>query len=404
LTSGLSGRRVLLGITGGIAAYKTPDLVRRLQKVGCEVRCVLTHNAARLVAPAALSALTRFPVSLEVFGDDDSVYTRHIDTAIWADAYVVAPATANTLARFTAGLADDPVALAWLTVQGPKLLCPSMNTRMLDAPATRRNLSVLAQDGAHVLWPDDGALACGETGPGRLPDADQILSALAALFAPKARKPLRILLTAGRTEEPIDDVRVLTNQSSGRTGAAIAEEAIRRGHNVTVIAGPMDAALPAGAKIVRVRTSLEMHAAALAQWPAHDAAICAAAVADFRPAQRESGKIAASREMRTLELVPNPDILGELCGTRHAGTLGEGGQKVVGFALETTGLERGSQKLSKKGADLAVCNDPLADPTTGGFGKDRTWAWIGPAGQNPSGEWMPKSELARRILSSLEAL
>ncbi|MEN9307204.1 MAG: hypothetical protein RL173_1136, partial [Fibrobacterota bacterium] len=123
-----------------------------------------------------------------------------------------------------------------------------------------------------------------------------------------------------------------------------------------------------------------------------------------RPAQRESGKIAASREMRTLELVPNPDILGELCGTRCAGTLGEGGQKVVGFALETTGLERGSQKLSKKGADLAVCNDPLADPATGGFGKDRTWAWIGPAGQNPSGEWMPKSELARRILSSLEAL
>lgn len=359
---------------------------------------MLTHNAARLVAPAALSALTRFPVSLEVFGDDGSVYTRHIDTAIWAEAYLVAPATANSIARFAQGLADDPVALAWLTVQGPKLLCPSMNTRMLEAPATVRNLSSLRADDASILSPDEGDLACGETGPGRLPDADQILSALAALFAPKAEKPLRILLTTGRTEEPIDDVRVLTNQSSGRTGAAIAAEAIRRGHQVTVIAGPSEAVLPANAKVVRVRTSLEMHDATLAAWNSHDAAICAAAVADFRPAHRADGKIAASREMRTLELVPNPDILAALCASRKPG------QKVVGFALETGGLERGSQKLSKKGADLAVCNDPLADPSSGGFGKERTWAWIGRAGQDPTPEWMAKTELATRVLSSLEAL
>lgn len=398
MTSGLSGRKVLVGITGGIAAYKTPDLVRRLQKAGCEVRCVLTHNAARLVAPAALSALTRFPVSLEVFGDDGSVYTRHIDTAQWADAYLVAPATANTLARFAAGMADDPVALAWLTVQGPKLLCPSMNTRMLESPATVRNLETLRRDGAKILSPDDGYLACGETGAGRLPDPDQILSALAACFVKKAERSLRILVTTGRTEEPIDDVRVLTNQSSGRTGAAIAEEAVRRGHRVMVVAGPSEAPLPSDAYVVRVRTSQEMHDATLEAWPTHDVAICAAAVADFRPAARTTGKIAASREMRTLELVPNPDILAALCSAR------EPGQKVVGFALETSGLDRGSKKLAAKGADLAVCNDPLQDPAAGGFGKDRTWAWIGPAGQEPAAEWMAKSELASRILNSIEAL
>lgn len=398
MTSGLAGRRVLVGITGGIAAYKTPDLVRRLQKAGCEVRCVLTHNAARLVAPAALSALTRFPVTSEVFGDDGSVYTRHIDTAQWAEAYLVAPATANTLARFAAGLADDPVALAWLTVQGPKLLCPSMNTRMLEAPATRRNLSTLESDGARILSPDDGELACGETGPGRLPDPDRIVEALAALFGSKSAKPLRLLVTMGRTEEPIDDVRVLTNQSSGRTGAAVAAEALRRGHQVTVVAGPHDAELPAGATVVNVRTSQEMHDATVAAWAHHDVAVCAAAVADFRPARRESGKIPASREMRSLELIPNPDILAELCLRR------EPGQKVVGFALETAGLERGSQKLSRKGADLAVCNDPLKDPAAGGFGKSRTWAWIGLAGQDPSPEWMEKSELAQRIVSAVEAL
>lgn len=399
MTSGLSGRRVLVGITGGIAAYKTPDLVRRLQKAGCEVRCVLTHNAARLVAPAALSALTRFPVSSEVFGDDGSVYTRHIDTAVWAEAYVVAPATANSLARFAAGMADDPVALAWLTIQGPKLLCPSMNTRMLDAPATRRNLSTLVGDGAHVLAPDAGELACGETGPGRLPEPERIVETLAELLGcTRTANPLRVLVTMGRTEEPIDDVRVLTNQSSGRTGAAVAAEALRRGHQVTVVAGPHEAELPSGATVVCVRTSLEMHAATLAAWPHHDVAVCAAAVADFRPARRETGKIAASREMRNLELIPNPDILAELCLLR------EPGQKVVGFALETAGLDRGSQKLAKKGADLAVCNDPLLDPATGGFGKTRTWAWIGPAGQNPSPEWMEKSELAKRIVSAVEAL
>lgn len=399
MVSGLSGRRVLVGITGGIAAYKTPDLVRRLQKAGCEVRCVLTQNAARLVAPAALSALTRYPVSRDVFGDDDSVYTRHIDTAQWAEVFLVAPATANSMARFAAGLADDPVALAWLTVQAPKLLCPSMNTRMWNAPATVRNIATLSGDGALVLEPDSGELACGETGPGRLPEPDQILSALASLLGgAKAPKPLRILLTSGRTEEPIDDVRVLTNQSSGRTGAAIAAEALRRGHQVTMIAGPGEAALPPDATIVKVRTSLEMYDASMAAWPHHDVAICAAAVADFRPAHREPGKISASRKMTSLELVANPDILAELCLRR------EHGQKVVGFALETAGLERGSQKLSTKGADLAVCNDPLMDPAAGGFGKSRTWAWIGPAGQNPSPEWLDKGELAQRLLAAVEAM
>jgi phosphopantothenoylcysteine decarboxylase/phosphopantothenate--cysteine ligase len=406
---GLQGRRVLLGVSGGIAAYKIPDLVRHLQKAGAEVRCLLTRNAARLVSPAALSALTRVPVEMDLFGSDGSVYTRHIEWAQWADAYVVAPATANTLARFSAGMADDPVAMAWLVVQAPKLLCPSMNTRMLDAPATRRNLSVLEGDGATVLMPDSGELACGETGPGRLPDADVIATALEALLSSGApgsspaaseRSPAvparSILLTMGRTEEPVDDVRILTNRSSGRTGADIASAALRAGHRVTVVCGPCDVAPPAGATVVRVTTALQMHEAATSLWPSHDWAICAAAVADFRPAHPTSGKIPASRGLASIELTPNPDILAELCASRKSGQL------VVGFALETGELGRGSRKLAAKGVDLAVCNDPLHDAGHGGFGTDHVWGWVGQAGIEPSADWIAKADLASRILAALE--
>lgn len=397
MSQGLSGRRVLLGVTGGIAAYKTPDLVRQLQKAGAEVRCLLTQNAARLVSPAALSALTRHPVELEIFGQDGSVYTRHIEWAQWADAYVIAPATAHTIARLAAGMADDPVAMAWLVVQAPKLLCPSMNTRMLEAPATRRNLSTLRDDGARVLQPDAGDLACGESGPGRLPDASTIVAELESLLAPTISGH-SVLLTMGRTEEAVDDVRILTNRSSGRTGADIAAEALRRGHRVTVVCGPCETQPPEGAAVVRVTTALQMHEAATRLWPDHDWAICAAAVADFRPASPASGKIPASRGLESIALVPNPDILATLCERR------DHGQKVVGFALESGPLERGSEKLARKGANVAVCNDPLKDPSQGGFGADRVWAWIGAAGQEPSPSWMSKRDLASGILQALESL
>lgn len=396
MSQGLSGRRVLLGVTGGIAAYKTPDLVRQLQKAGAEVRCLLTHNAARLVSPAALSALTRHPVELEIFGQDGSVYTRHIEWAQWADAYVIAPATAHTIARLAAGMADDPVAMAWLVVQAPKLLCPSMNTRMLEAPATRRNLSTLRDDGARVLQPDAGELACGESGPGRLPDAPAIVAELESLLSPLISGH-SVLLTMGRTEEAVDDVRILTNRSSGRTGADIAAEALRRGHRVTVVCGPCETQPPEGATVVRVTTALQMHEATLRLWPDHDWAICAAAVADFRPASPAAGKIPASRGLESIALVPNPDILATLCERR------DHGQKVVGFALESGPLERGSEKLALKGANIAVCNDPLKDPSQGGFGQDRVWAWIGEAGQEPSPSWMPKRDLASGIFQALEA-
>jgi len=396
VSQGLSGRRVLLGVTGGIAAYKAPELVRHLQKAGAEVRCLLTPNAARLVSPAALSALTRHPVELEIFGSDDAVYTRHIEWAQWADAFVIAPATANTIARLAAGLADDPVSMAWLVVQAPKLLCPSMNTRMLDAPATRRNLSTLENDGAHILWPDSGDLACGETGAGRLPDPGVIRAKLEAILArPASGKS--VLLTMGRTEEPLDAVRILTNRSSGRTGADLAAEALRRGHRVTVVRGPCDVPAPAGCTVVSVTTALEMHEATTRLWPSHDWAICAAAVADFRPAAVAEGKIPASRGLASIELVPNPDILAALCASR------QDGQKVVGFALETGDLSRGSAKLAAKGVDLAVCNDPLRDPSSGGFGTDRVWGWIGAAGQNPSPSWMAKRDLAADVIQALES-
>jgi len=394
--SGLTGRRVLLGVTGGIAAYKTPELVRTLQKRGATVRCVATEKGLRLVSGAALEALTNHPVEADAWVSGESTHTRHIDWAQWAELLVVAPLTANTAAKLATGLADDSVAIAWISCTCPKLLCPAMNTRMLEAPATRRNLAQLERDGASVLAPDSGDLACGETGPGRMPDPDRIADEIERILASKSPRPRRVLVTLGRTEEPIDDVRMITNRSSGRTGADIVREALNRGHEVTVIAGPCDVDIPSGARIVRVRTALEMREAALSAWPGQDWAICAAAVADFRPKVRAAGKIPASKTVERIDLVPNPDILAELCQAKEA-------RRVAGFALETGDLERGSMKLLAKGADFAVCNDPLRDPATGGFGASEVWAWIGRAGEHPRPEWMGKTDLASRLLDSFEA-
>jgi phosphopantothenoylcysteine decarboxylase/phosphopantothenate--cysteine ligase len=394
----LQDRRVLLGITGGIAAYKIPELVRCLQRRGAQVRCVATEKATRLVSVDALATLTHAPVETDVWETGGARHTHHIDWAQWAELFVVAPLTANTAARLAQGFADDSVSLAWLSCQCPKLVCPAMNTRMLTAPATRRNLARLASDGAFVLEPDSGELACGETGAGRMPDPERIAQEVETMLAAKAAKPLRLLLTMGRTEEPIDAVRVITNHSSGRTGAEIARASLFRGHAVTVVCGPCDVPPPSGATVVRVRTALEMQAAVSAHWPSSDAAICAAAVADFRPAQASSEKIPASRGIASIELVPNPDILAGLCASRAEG------QKVVGFALETGGLERGREKLSRKGVDLCVCNDPLKAGDDAGFGAARVWGWIGSPEQEPVGEWIPKADLARRLLERLESL
>jgi len=394
--SGLTGRRVLLGVTGGIAAYKTPDLVRTLQKRGATVRCVATEKGLRLVSGNALEALTNHPVESDAWASGEATHTRHIDWAQWAELLVVAPLTANTAAKLATGLAEDSVSIAWISCTCPKLLCPAMNTRMLEAPATRRNLSQLERDGAFVLAPDSGDLACGETGPGRMPDPARIADEIERILTPKCPRPRRILVTVGRTEEPIDDVRVITNRSSGRTGADIVREALGRGHEVTAIVGPSEAEIPPGAKTIRVRTALEMRDAALSAWPDHEWAICAAAVADFRPIVRAAGKIPASKDLERIDLVPNPDILAELCRTKA-------GRRVAGFALEAGELERGSRKLLAKGADFAVCNDPLRDPATGGFGASAVWAWIGRAGDPPLPGWIGKAELASRLLDILEA-
>jgi phosphopantothenoylcysteine decarboxylase/phosphopantothenate--cysteine ligase len=396
MSPGLTGRRVLLGVTGGIAAYKAPELVRALQKRGATVHCVATEKGLRLVSRDALATLTGHAVESSAWNEGDSVHTAHIDWAQWADLFVIAPLTANTAAKLAHGLADDSVSLAWVSCTCPKLVCPAMNTRMLEAPATQRNLFQLEQDGAIVQAPDWGDLACGETGPGRMPDPDRIAEEVERILMSKTANPRRILVTLGRTEEPIDDVRVLTNRSSGRTGADIVRQALGRGHRVTVIAGPCDVEIPSKAEVVRVRTALEMRDASLAAWPEHDWAICAAAVADFRPAARAEGKIAASRSMDRIDLVPNPDILAELC-------LAKGSRQVAGFALETGEMMRGSTKLSAKGADLAVCNDPLHDPLSGGFGAASVWAWIGRAGDPPAPGWIAKTDLASRLLDAFEA-
>jgi len=394
----LEGRRILVGITGGIAAYKIPELVRCLQRRGAEVRCIATEKALRLVSGDALATLTGHMVETSAWDMGGAAHTHHIDWAQWAELFVIAPLTANTAARLASGLAEDSVSLAWLSCQCPKLVCPAMNTRMLEAPATRRNLARLAEDGAIVISPEAGFLACREVGSGRLPDPERIAMAIEEALFPKTEAPLRVLLTMGRTEEPIDAVRVITNHSSGRTGAAIARAAHLRGHQVTVICGPCDIEPPDDVQVVRVRTALEMHEAALRLWPEQDVAVCAAAVADFRPVQAAAGKIPASRGIASIELVPNPDILAELCAARKSG------QKVVGFALETGDLERGRGKLAKKGVDLCVCNDPLHQGEDAGFGRSRVWGWIGSPSEPCAPDWIPKGELADRLWKRLEGL
>jgi len=394
----LEGRRILVGITGGIAAYKIPELVRCLQRRGAEVRCLATEKALRLVSADALATLTGHMVETSAWDMGGVAHTHHIDWAQWAELFVIAPLTANTAARLANGLAEDSVSLAWLSCQCPKLICPAMNTRMLEAPATRRNLTRLSEDGAIVFSPEAGFLACGEVGSGRLPDPERIAAAIEEALSPKTEMPLRVILTMGRTEEPIDAVRVITNHSSGRTGAAIARAACLRGHHVTVICGPCDVEPPEGVQVVRVRTALEMHEAALRLWPEQNVAVCAAAVADFRPVQAAAGKIPASRGIASIELVPNPDILAELCAARKPG------QKVAGFALETGDLERGRAKLAKKGVDLCVCNDPLHQGEDAGFGRSRVWGWIGSPSEPCVPDWIPKGELADRLWKRLEGL
>ena len=362
-------KRVLLIVGGGIAAFKALELTRLLRKAGVAVRPILTRAGAQFVTPLSLSALAEDKVYAELFDLTDEAEMGHIELSRSADLVVVAPATAHLMARAAHGLADDLATTTLLATDKPVLMAPAMNVRMWEHAATRRNLTQLKADGVHFVGPDEGAMACGEFGEGRLAEPAAIFDAIMALLSGEAARPLtgrRILITAGPTYEPIDPVRVITNRSSGRQGYAIAGALAHLGASVTLVSGPVALCCPPGVKRINVETADQMLAASLAvtnEGAALDAAVFVAAVADWRPDEAFGVKLKKGKDgPPTLRLTENKDILATIAAKGPARP-----RLVVGFAAETNDVEAHARaKLARKGCDWIVANDVTEPGVMGG--------------------------------------
>jgi phosphopantothenoylcysteine decarboxylase/phosphopantothenate--cysteine ligase len=351
----MQGKSILLIVGGGIAAYKACELIRLIRKAGGSVRCVLTEGGAHFVTPMTLAALSEQPVHTSLWDLKDEVEMGHIQLSREADLVVVCPATADLLARMAAGIADDLATTLLLATDTPVLAAPAMNVRMWQHEATRRNVERLRAEGVTIIEPDEGEMACGEYGPGRLPEPERILQALrAALRGPGPLSGRHVIVTAGPTQEPIDPVRVIANRSSGKQGFAIAEALAELGARVTLVAGPVSLPSPAGVVRVDVETARQMEAAVQAALPA-DAAVLVAAVADWR-VESSSSKLKKAAGPPSLEWQPNPDILLGLAQSPDRPRL------LVGFAAETEDVVAQAQaKRERKGCDWIVANDVSGD-------------------------------------------
>ncbi|MFO7686884.1 MAG: bifunctional phosphopantothenoylcysteine decarboxylase/phosphopantothenate--cysteine ligase CoaBC [Desulfobacterales bacterium] len=362
VTHGLKDKNIILGVSGGIAAYKSVELLRLMTRQEAAVRVVMTPNAQHFVGWMTFQALSGRPVCTSLFEKADETSFRHIDWATEADAVVIAPASADLIGKLANGIADDALTTMMMVVTAPVVLCPSMNTSMYRSRAVQRNLAVLRGDGYSIVEPEAGDLACGTVGPGRLPEPPQILDRLIGRLTPKDLKNQRVLVTAGPTREPIDPVRFISNPSTGKMGFAVARAAEHRGAGVTLITGPTVLANPAGVDVVRVQTAAEMGQAVLDRFPGCDIVIKTAAVSDYRPQSAAECKIKKGRAPLTLELEQTEDILKEL-GRRKTR------QILVGFAAETEELEKNApQKLAAKNLDIIVGN--LIGPPESGFESD----------------------------------
>jgi phosphopantothenoylcysteine decarboxylase/phosphopantothenate--cysteine ligase len=397
--STLAGKRVLLIIAGGIAAFKAHELIRLLRGQDCGVTCVLTEGGRHFVTPLSLQALSETKVYTDLFSLTDESEMGHIQLSRSADLLVVVPATADLLARMAGGMANDLAATVLLATDKPVLVAPAMNVRMWQHAATQANMALLQSRGVHVVGPDDGAMACHEYGPGRMSEPSAILAAITALLSPK--QPLagrHAIVTSGPTHEPIDPVRYIANRSSGKQGHAIAAALAALGARVTLISGPVSVPDPPGVSVSRVETAQQMLEAATAALPA-DIAVCAAAVADWRVANASDGKIkkSAGEAAPALELVPNPDILAMLSAAGPSRP-----RLVVGFAAETDDLlANAAVKLRRKGCDWIVAND--VSPATGIMGgEDNTIHLITAAGVE---DWpnLPKQRVAERLAERIAA-
>lgn len=350
----LQDKVVLVGVSGGIAAYKAVDLVSRLVKLGAEVHVLMTAAATRLVAPLTFQALSGHPVQTDLLAEQRHGHVDHVYLARRADLLIVAPCTANTLANLAGGHGGDPVTVAALGVTCPVLVCPAMEEHMWTHPLTQANTRRLQEIGYRVMEPREGRLASGLTGRGRLPEPEEIVAAALDLLRPAAQDlaGVRVLVTAGATREPLDPVRFLSNRSTGKMGFAVAAAAAARGAAVVLVAGPGSLPAPAGVELVRVETALEMHAAVMARADWFDVAVAAAAVADYRPAVYHGQKVKKQDGPLVVEFVRNPDILRELGQRKRPG------QVLVGFAAETGDVAAyARQKLVEKNLDLVVAND-----------------------------------------------
>jgi phosphopantothenoylcysteine decarboxylase/phosphopantothenate--cysteine ligase len=397
----MAPRRILLAISGGIAAYKGPELVRALRRAGHEVRCALTAEAGRFVSPLSLQAVSGFSVRQDLFDAGEEGEIDHIGLADWAELVLVAPCTANLMAKMTHGLADDLVTAVLLATRAPLLVAPAMNVNMWTHPATQSNREALSARGIVFVGPDSGELACGWEGAGRMSDPVRIVEAVDALLMPKTLAGERVVVTAGGTSEPIDAVRSVTNRSSGKMGFAIAAEAANRGAEVVLIAGVTNLPTPLGVDRIDTMSALEMREAVLSEFESASIVIKAAAVADFRPARPVQQKIKkeelAEGEGLTLELVENPDILAEISARK-------GDRTIVGFAAESHDVVAAARrKLARKGCDLIVAND--ISRADAGFEVDENAVlFVWPNGELEELPLLPKQAVAAQLFDRIEKL
>lgn len=402
-----AGKHVMLGVTASIAAYKAADLCSQLVRYGADVRVLMTPRATKLVGPPTFEGLTHRPPAVDIFAPDDTWEAVLERTAHPADLYIIAPCSADCLARIAAGMADDFVAAAAVAATCPVLIAPAMATPMWENARTQRNVETLRADGVHFVGPEKGRLATGRMGIGRMSEPIQILRAAAAILeidlrtdsipvAAALRRDLagrRVLITAGPTQEPLDPVRMITNRSTGKMGIAVAEAAAARGADVTLVLGPTHVPVPPGIHVVRVNTAVEMREAAMERFAASDLVVATAAVSDYRPAHPEAQKRKKTEGPLMVEFERNPDILAEM------GALRRPGQVLVGFAAETENIiEHARAKLKAKNLDAVVANDVTREGA--GFGTDTNAAVLVTADDAHDLGLMSKRAMADAILDA----
>ncbi|MDJ0912646.1 MAG: bifunctional phosphopantothenoylcysteine decarboxylase/phosphopantothenate--cysteine ligase CoaBC [Desulfobacterales bacterium] len=389
--SKLTNKNIVLGVCGGIAAYKSVELLRLLVKADANVRTIMTENAQWFVGPITFEALSGRSVLTSLFEKGEEATIKHIDWANEADAVVVAPATANIIGKLANGIADDPLSTFMTAVTAPVIICPSMNTHMYESQPVQRNLGILKGDGKFVITPDSGTLACGTIGPGRLPDPEDIVDRICSYLAPKDFTGCKVLVTAGPTQEPIDPVRYISNPSSGKMGFTVARAAEYRGASVTLISGPCHLADPNNVQVLRVESAHEMAEAVFNCAADFDIIIKTAAVCDYRPSTQKAQKIKKQKDTLNLKLEKTQDILLELGQRKNK-------QILVGFAAETQELESYAQgKLSEKNLDMIVGN--IVGSEGSGFGANTNQVTIYcKDGSNKALPMLKKDEVADKLL------